>query len=109
MGTLNLVSKARVLSTDIGLSKVISRYVFELRPELNFKTLPSAPNSSPSTTVALPVPDVISNGGPALAKDELDSLIDASSEAKLAEVSGILLDLKHRMYPPQKKKFSFDF
>ena len=54
-------------------------------------------------------PDVISDGGPALSKDELDSLIDASSEAKLAEVSGILLDLKHRMYPPQKKKFSFDF
>jgi len=48
-------------------------------------------------------------GEPALTKAELDRLIDVSSEGKLPEVSGILLDLKHRLYPPQKKKFDFDF
>ena len=45
---------------------------------------------------------------PALEAEELDRLIAASSEARLPEISGILLDLKHRIYPPKKKKFSFD-
>lgn len=42
-----------------------------------------------------------------LTKEELDRLLTESSLRHLAEISGILLDLKHRMYPPKKKKFVF--
>ena len=43
-----------------------------------------------------------------LTEEDLDVLLAVSSEARLPEISGMLLDLKHRMYPPQKKTFSFD-
>lgn len=46
---------------------------------------------------------------PALKTEELDRLIAASSETHQPEISGILLDLKHRMHPPKKKKFDFEF
>lgn len=42
-----------------------------------------------------------------LAEEELDKLITESSLRRLTEISGILLDLKHRLYPPKKKKFVF--
>lgn len=44
-----------------------------------------------------------------LTEKELDELLGVSAEFRLAEISGILLDLKHRMYPPKKKTFVFDF
>lgn len=47
--------------------------------------------------------------GPALKTEELDRLIAASSETHQPEISGILLDLKHRMHPPKKKKFDYEF
>ena len=42
-----------------------------------------------------------------LAEEELDKLLTESSVRRLTEISGILLDLKHRLYPPKKKKFVF--
>ena len=45
--------------------------------------------------------------GPYLSEKEMDDLIAESSKHKLAEISGVLLDLKHRLHPPKKKKFEF--
>ena len=39
----------------------------------------------------------------------MERLIAESSKRKLAEASGVLLDLKRRLYPAKKKKFAFDF
>lgn len=44
---------------------------------------------------------------PYLTEQQMDALIAESSRHKLPEVSGMLLDLKHRLYPPKKKKFEF--
>lgn len=44
---------------------------------------------------------------PYLTEQQMDALIAESSRHKLPEVSGVLLDLKHRLYPPKKKKFEF--
>lgn len=44
---------------------------------------------------------------PYLSECDMDRLLDESSKHKLAEISGVLLDLKHRLYPPKKKKFEF--
>lgn len=45
--------------------------------------------------------------GPYLSEADMDNLIAESSKHKLAEISGVLLDLKHHLYPPKKKKFEF--
>ncbi len=42
-----------------------------------------------------------------LSEEELDRLIRKASSERLAEVSGTLLDFRHRQYPPKKKKFEF--
>lgn len=42
-----------------------------------------------------------------LSLEELDKLIAESSLHHLAEISGILLDLKRVLYPPKRKKFEF--
>lgn len=42
-----------------------------------------------------------------LSEEELDRLICKASSERLAEVSGTLMDLRHRQYPPKKKKFEF--
>ncbi|MBQ7796170.1 MAG: leucine-rich repeat protein [Lachnospiraceae bacterium] len=44
---------------------------------------------------------------PYLSESEMDRLLDESSKHKLAEASGVLLDLKRRLYPAKKKKFEF--
>lgn len=46
---------------------------------------------------------------PYLSQSDMDLLIEESSKRKLAEASGVLLDLKRRLYPEKKKKFTFDF
>lgn len=42
-----------------------------------------------------------------LSKDELDRLILETSGRRMAELSGILMDLKHRSFPAKKKTFEF--
>lgn len=42
-----------------------------------------------------------------LSEEELDRLICKASSERLAEVSGTLMDFRHRQYPPKKKKFEF--
>ena len=49
------------------------------------------------------------NGEWCLSEADMDLLIEESSKKKLAEASGVLLDLKRRLYPAKKKKFAFDF
>lgn len=44
---------------------------------------------------------------PYLTEQQMEALIAESSKHKLPEISGVLLDLKHRLYPPKKKKFEF--
>ena len=44
-----------------------------------------------------------------LSEADMDRLIEESSKRKMAEASGVLLDLKRRLYPAKKKKFAFDF
>lgn len=47
-------------------------------------------------------------GVPCLSQEDMDHLIEESSKRKLAEASGVLLDLKRRLYPAKKKsKFEF--
>ena len=47
------------------------------------------------------------DGVPYLTEADMDRLIDESSKKKLPEASGVLLDLKRRLYPAKKKKFEF--
>lgn len=42
-----------------------------------------------------------------LSESELDRLALEASRRRMAEISGILMDLKHRKFPPKKKKFEF--
>ena len=42
-----------------------------------------------------------------LSEEELNRLIRKASSERLAEVSGTLMDLRYRQYPPKKKKFEF--
>lgn len=42
-----------------------------------------------------------------LSEAELDRLALEASKRRLAELSGILMDLKHRSFPPKRKKFEF--
>lgn len=42
-----------------------------------------------------------------LSMEELDRLITEASLHHLAEISGILLELKRKLYPPKRKKFEF--
>ena len=49
------------------------------------------------------------DGVPYLSQSDMDLLIEESSRRKMAEASGMLLDLKRRLYPEKKKKFTFDF
>ena len=44
---------------------------------------------------------------PYLTEQQMDDLIAESSKYKLPEASGMLLDLKRRLYPTKKKKFEF--
>lgn len=44
---------------------------------------------------------------PYLTEVQMDHLIEESSKLKLPEASGMLLDLKRRLYPSKKKKFEF--
>ena len=44
-----------------------------------------------------------------LSEADMERLIEESSKRKLPEASGVLLDLKRRLYPAKKKKFEFDF
>lgn len=44
---------------------------------------------------------------PYLSEQDMDRLIEESSKRKLPEASGVLLDLKRRLYPTKKKKFEF--
>lgn len=44
---------------------------------------------------------------PYLSESDMNRLLEESSRYKLAEISGVLLDLRHRLYPPKKKKFEF--
>lgn len=44
---------------------------------------------------------------PYLTEQQMDDLITESSKHKLPEISGMLLDLKRRLYPNKKKKFEF--
>ena len=44
-----------------------------------------------------------------LSEADMECLIEESSKRKLPEASGVLLDLKRRLYPAKKKKFEFDF
>lgn len=46
---------------------------------------------------------------PYLSQEDMNLLIEESSKRKLAEASGVLLDLKRKLYPEKKKKFTFDF
>lgn len=45
--------------------------------------------------------------GRRLTEEETDRLISEASKRKLAEISGILMDYKHRSFQPKKKKFEF--
>lgn len=45
--------------------------------------------------------------GMPLTEEETDRLILEASKRKLAEISGILMDYKHRSFQPKKKKFEF--
>lgn len=45
--------------------------------------------------------------GTLLTEEETDRLILEASKRKLAEISGILMDYKHRSFQPKKKKFEF--
>lgn len=45
--------------------------------------------------------------GKSLTKEETDRLISEASKRKLAEISGILMDYKHRSFRPKEKKFEF--
>ena len=49
------------------------------------------------------------DGVPYLSQNDMERLIEESSKKKLVEASGLLLDLKRRLYPEKKKKFTFDF
>lgn len=42
-----------------------------------------------------------------LSEEELEQLILKASSMRLAQVSGVLMDFRHRQYPPKKKKFVF--
>ncbi len=42
-----------------------------------------------------------------LSEADMERLIAESSMKKLTEISSVLLDLKHRLYPPKKKRFEF--
>lgn len=42
-----------------------------------------------------------------LSESDMERLISESSKQKLAEISGVLLDLKRKLYPAKKKKFEF--
>ncbi len=48
-----------------------------------------------------------SEAGPYLTETQMEGLIAESSKKKLPEISGVLLDLKRRLYPTKKKKFEF--
>lgn len=45
--------------------------------------------------------------GRGISAEELDRLLAESTRRRMAEISGMLMDLKHRKYPVKKKKFEF--